>query len=105
MLKKHGNLHATVAMVANDYDIPVRVDFFATHRHAMHGDVLRPVNLAEFAFPGFAYIQQERLGLARVAEPFGQFLYANLFHQREKLLSAVAPSSGGTTVSNRLTVL
>ena len=92
-------------MVADDNHIAIGVDFVAAHRQQVHGNVHRAADLAKFELPGFAHIQQDRLGAAGVGQPVSQLSCANLFHQNEKLSFDVPPSSAGMTVSNRLTVL
>ncbi len=85
-LEEHRDLHAATAMVANHHNIAVGIDLFAAHRYQMHGDVLGACQLAQLQLPRLAYIKQNRFGPCIVGQPGGKLLYANLLHQKVKLL-------------------
>jgi hypothetical protein len=59
VLKEHCHLKAARAVMANDNDVLIRIQFVTTYRHEMHGNVLGAFKVAKLEFPRFAHIKQD----------------------------------------------
>ena len=96
------HLSATASVVTNDDDLGIAVDLVQARWYGAHRHVLRRLDVADLPFPGFANVEQDRMGSRSIIEPFFEFAGGQVRHgQNVKRFGSRALRSDAMTVSNK----